>query len=271
MITDSIDSEFIRKTIPNIQFEVEGERPFSEKLAPFLKNAENQLISEYLMPGDFLNENDRYLANIFIVLAAFIDAVPSLDLVVTPTGFGVVNTETVAPASKERIERLISSLRDRADKILELLLERVRTYPEWRESERGSYFCATFLSGPKDVAVTGAVSYDTMRSEAMQVESFIARHFLGRNLMNTLRDEYNSRDAFKYLGLHDYVRNAVIQCVKARFRGDVLTINVVWHYCQPAMQILKSNPEYYDIWQKEMGKIFDHLQFKNDVKGAFYF
>lgn len=271
MITDSIDSEFIRKTIPNIQFEVEGEQPFSEKLAPFLKNTENQLISEYLMPGDFLNENDRYLANIFIVLSAFIDAVPSLDLVVTPTGFGVVNTETVAPASKERIERLISSLRDRADKILELLLERVRTYPEWRASERGLYFCATFLSGPKDVAVTGAVSYDTMRSEAMQVESFIARHFLGRNLMNTLRDEYNSRDAFKYLGLHDYVRNAVIQCVKTRFRGDLLTLNVIWHYCQPAMQILKSNPVYYDIWQSEMGNLFDHLQFKNDVKGAFYF
>lgn len=271
MITDSIDSEFIRKTIPNIQFEVEGEQPFYEKLAPFIKNAENQLISEYLMPGDFLNENDRYLANIFIVLAAFIDAVPSLDLVVTPTGFGVVNTETVAPASKERIERLISSLRDRADKILELLLHQVRYYPEWRESERGKYFCSTFLSSPMDVALTGADSYDTMRTYAIQAEELIARHFVGIKLMKRLREEYNACRPDVFLELHSAVRSVVLECVRVKIRREPLTHFFLWNLCQPILQLMTSDQTYFYLWDEEMGILFNHLQFKNDIKGSFFF
>ena len=47
-----------------------------------------------------------------VVTKAYADALPSLDIVVTPTGIGVVNTETIAPASKERVERLVKPLRD---------------------------------------------------------------------------------------------------------------------------------------------------------------
>lgn len=271
MITDYIDSEFIRQCIPNVQFEVEGERPIGEKLAPFIRNTANQLISEYLMPGDFLKQLDREVAMQYIVVTAFADAVPSLDIVVTPTGFGVVNTETVAPASKERVERLIDSLRNSSASLLDYLLTRVRTYPEWRESERGKYFCSTFLPNPKDVTLTGADSYDTMRTYAIQGESLISRYFLGSKLMNRLREEYNACSPEKFLELHSIVRSVVLECVRARVRHVPLIHNDVWRLCQPVFQCLRCHQEYFDIWHNEMGNLFDHTQFKNDVKGAFYF
>lgn len=271
MITDSIDSEYIRWCIQNVQFEVEGEQPIENKLAPFIKNTENQLISEYLMPGDFLNEDDLDVAKQYIVVTAFADAVPSLDLVVTPTGIGVVNTETIAPASKERVERLIDYLRQRSGVLLDDLLSRVRTYTEWRASERGQYYCSTFLPNPKDVALTGAPSYDIMRTFAIQVESLLSRHFIGMQLMKRLREEYNSRDPWTFLELHSVVRSVVLECVRARINNKPLIHNDVWHLCQPFFQYLRGNQEYYDLWQKEMGNLFDHLKFKNDVKGAFYF
>lgn len=38
------------------------------------------------------------------------DIVPSLDLVLTPNGFGIVSNQNVAPASRDRVARLIASL-----------------------------------------------------------------------------------------------------------------------------------------------------------------
>lgn len=254
-----------------MQFEVEGEQTIEDKLAPFIKNTENQLISEYLMPGDFLKKDDIDVAMQYIVVTAFADAVPSLDLVVTPTGFGVVNTETIAPASKERVERLIDHLQQRSGVLLNDLLSRVRTYSEWRASERGQYFCSTFLPNPKDVALTGAPSYDIMRTYAIQAEEFIARHFIGPKLMKQLREEYNARDPWTFMELHSVVRSVVLECVRAKVDNKPLIPNAVWHLCQPVFQYIRYQSEYYDLWQKEMGNLFNHLKFKNDIKGSYYF
>lgn len=271
MISDNIDADFIRQTIPNVMLDVEGEQPFAEKLQPFILQAESRLMAEYLPSSDFLRADDVYVASTYILLTAFADAVPFLDLVVTPTGFGVVSTDAIAPASKERVERLIATTRQSAEDTLDLLLEHLRRYEQWRSSERGAYFGATFLSSPKDAKAAGAESYDTLRTTAMQAESFIARHFLGSALMSRLRSEFNARDPFTYLPLHDTVRTAVLQCVRLVLHKDFLTPEAVWHFCQPAFPILESMPEYHDMWQKEMGPLFSFPRFQNNTKGAYFF
>ena len=43
----------------------------------------------------------------FIVKEGLAEAIPQLDLVLTNNGFGVVSTDHIAPASKERVDRLI--------------------------------------------------------------------------------------------------------------------------------------------------------------------
>lgn len=268
MITDSIDSELIRKTIPNIQFEVEGETPLPEKLAPFIQSAKDWIESEYLGPDDFLNEGDNARALRIVIMKAFADAVPSLDLVVTPTGFGVVNTETVAPASKERIERLIQAFHRKVDDDLEILLEFCHQYPEWRESDRGKYFCTTFLSGFRDWRRMAFDSFDAMRTEAMHVEALMEEQCFGHDLMTRLRDEFNSRKPYTCHPLADAVRSAVMDVV---YRINKPLIPTLWHKCRPILENLKKCPDYYDIWKKEMGEKFSQAPFKNDIKGSYYF
>lgn len=46
-----------------------------------------------------------------ICLRAAYDAVPQMDLVLTPTGFGIVNNQNTAPASRERVDALRLQLR----------------------------------------------------------------------------------------------------------------------------------------------------------------
>lgn len=268
MKIDQINDKFIKECIPNILLEVEGEMPLSEKLAPWIESAKDWLESEYLGSDDYLSEGDNYRALRIIVWKAFADAVPSLDIVITPTGFGVVNTETIAPASKERIERLQDSLNHKIDGELEILVEFIHRYPEWRESQRGKYFCATFLSHIRDWRRMAFDSYDEMRTEAMHVEALMEEQCFGHDLMTRLRDEFNARKPYTTHPLADPVRAAVIDVV---YRIGKPLIPTIWHKCRPIIEMLKRYPEYYDIWEKEMGEKFHPEPFKNDIKGSFYF
>lgn len=268
MNINQLDSCLIREFIPNVLLEVEGETPIDDKLAPWIQSAKDWLESEYLGPGDFLSEQDNYRALRIVVLKALADAVPSLDLVVTPTGFGVINTETIAPASKERVERLLESLKRKVDDELDILIEFCHQYPEWRESERGKYFCATFLSVIRDWRRMDFDSFDAMRSEAMNVEALMEEQCFGHDLMTRLRDEFNSRKPYTWHPLADPVRAAVIDVV---YRINKPLIPAIWHKCRPIIEMLRRYPGYYDIWEKEMGDKFHPEKFKNDIKGSFYF
>lgn len=67
-----------------------------------------------------------------VVYTAFVDAIPMLDLVLTPNGFGVVSTNQVAPASRERVTALRQQCRvARAKHIDKLLL----SLPGCKETE----------------------------------------------------------------------------------------------------------------------------------------
>lgn len=268
MKINHLSNDLIKKIIPNVMLEVDDETPFADKLAPWILSAKDWIESEYLGSDNFLCESDNNRAVHIVLLKAFADAIPSLDLVVTPTGFGVVNTETIAPASKERIERLIVSLRNGADGELEILLEFCHQYPEWRASERGKYFCATFLSAIRDWRRMAFNSYDAMRTEAMHVEAIMEEQYFGHDLMTRLRDEFNSRKPFVWHELADPVRSAVIDVV---YRGDKPLLQTIWQKCSPIIENLPRFPEYYEIWKAEMGERFTQQPFKNDIKGSYYF
>lgn len=68
------------------------------------------------------SESDTKIRRIFqriIIAKAMITGSPSMDLVMTPNGFAVTSNQNLAPASKERVERLIDSLKQTSDLALE--------------------------------------------------------------------------------------------------------------------------------------------------------
>lgn len=259
----------IGECIPNTLLEVEGESTLAAKLAPWIQDAKAWLESDYLGHDDFLSHEDNSRAVRIVVFKAFADAVPSLDLVVTPTGFGIVSTDSVAPASKDRIQRLLESLRAKINAELELLIECCHQYQYWRYSMPGKYFCTTFLSSLRDYDKKYFDSFDDMRSEAMRVESIMAEQCLGKSLMLRLRDEYNSSIPFAPHHLADAVHAAVKKIVYLPDSNPADPI--IWLYCRPIVEILHDFPEYYDVWHQEMGEKFSHVQFKNDIKGSYFF
>lgn len=273
MKTDNLTADTIGRYIPNLLTEVEGETPLAEKLAPFISSAKIRLERDFLGPDDFLSDAHNELALKILVAQAFADAVPSLDLVVTPNGMAVINTDNLAPASKERVERLIASLRDYVRVNLDLLVEICRTYPQWRRSERGQYYCSTFLSSLSDswdIPSMKDAHYDHVRLCCIVIENELADRYLGREFIKKLRDEYNSGVIPKSHPLIAAIRAADLAMLGA-VGGALFDQNRLWRAARPVLNELNNWPEYKAAWEAEMEDKFKVPAFVNNIKGGYYF
>lgn len=83
-----------------------------------------------------------------ICLTAIVAALPSLDLVYTPTGFGVVSNSNLTPASSDRVNRLRADLLNQSWDAFDVFLSSLRRFEEWRTTPlAGSYFQSLFWRG----------------------------------------------------------------------------------------------------------------------------
>lgn len=67
----------------------------------------------------------RIVANKLLAVLAYHAAIPFVDLVQTENGFAVVSNNNLAPASKERVERLIAWCEGEIDELTDLLIKLV--------------------------------------------------------------------------------------------------------------------------------------------------
>lgn len=92
----------------------------------------------------------------FICLQSLWLAVPHLDLVLTPTGFGVVSSDSLAPASAERVKSLKTALARDAALAFDDLFDMLSVVPAWNTSEKARRFVWTLFPKVQDVAdITG--------------------------------------------------------------------------------------------------------------------
>lgn len=83
-----------------------------------------------------------------ICVKAYADSIPHLDLILTDSGFGVVSTENITPASSERVNRLQKKLLDVYDDSFDMLLSHLRRHKEWNDTVIAKgYFSTFFWSG----------------------------------------------------------------------------------------------------------------------------
>lgn len=78
--------------------------------------------------GELLQLAKRYIAHL-----AVLSVLRQLDVVLTPTGFGVVSNDNVSPASKQRVDALESSLRTAKEKARWKLLRYLCQVEGWGE------------------------------------------------------------------------------------------------------------------------------------------
>jgi hypothetical protein len=111
-----------------------------ESIEPSL-DLQKELIRMNLLgtAGEKMIEDDSksYLLDTFVkkyvCVSSFLSVFRQLDLVLTPTGFGIVSTQEVSPASKQRVDALEGELRTQKLKIYATLIGLLRS-EEWGRS-----------------------------------------------------------------------------------------------------------------------------------------
>ena len=101
-------------------------------LAPFIDEAQKEIEEQV---GTTAEQAGEPLLRAAALRAAY-NALPQLDLVLTPTGFGVVSNQNLAPASKERVAALREQLRKDKCTSLEALLRALVKDFDWQTSPR---------------------------------------------------------------------------------------------------------------------------------------
>ena len=158
----------LRSHLPNIIASVKGETPFIERLALFLDLAEAWVTDTFVSVPTFnticgyTDSNPvKILTARLVVADALRRAIPSLDIVLTPNGFGVVNTSNLAPASKPRVDRLVDSMLAHRDDCIAALLPELPGASKWLASAQADFFGATLFPDFSIIEATGPIQGST--------------------------------------------------------------------------------------------------------------
>lgn len=191
--------EQLRNYLPNALTTVEGESSLYEKIEPYLRKAETWLTRNFL-GEDFMcgmeaaPETDalRALCCHITALDALRRAIPSLDLILTPNGFGIVSNQNIVPASADRVNRLIESLLSNRDDLASDLLLKLAVTPSWQSSVQAAYFGATLWPNLELATLAGHSAdkwthYKSLRLRAITIEQELAENFISEELMARLR------------------------------------------------------------------------------------
>ena len=272
------NNDTLRQNLPNVFATVKGEVPLFDKVKVDIDLAENWVIETFTSVRTFnaicgyVDDNPiRIITAKLIASEALRRAIPSLDLVLTPNGFGVVSNQNIAPASKERVDRLIGSLADYRDDCIAYLLPALVGASQWLSSSQASFFGETLFP---DLAITEQVKgtgskwerYLALRPKILDIEASLAEEFFSPELMARLRNEVLRRTHTADLArVINAIRGQVVDLLNGgpiRMRD---MIDVVNH--------IRCNPDLFPEWHdSETAKLYAPPIFKNkkEAKGYFF-
>ena len=150
-ILNEITKEVFEREIPAAKMP-ERNTSVYERMKGMIQQAYDTAINRIVSPEHegLLEANDS-LKKLFvrrICLDAFIRTCRSLDLVLTATGFGIVSTDSTAPASRARVDALIEELTVEKLNATGRMVTMLTSMPGWGETEQAKNVINTLFYSP---------------------------------------------------------------------------------------------------------------------------
>jgi len=273
--------EQLRLLIPNVLATVEGEPTLIEKLYPYLESAEQWVLDTFVPETIFdeiaeagssgSNERFRHPLEKLVACHAYMTAIPSLDLVLTPNGFGIVSNQTVVPASRERVGPLIASLESQRDAAIEALIIRLSSRTDWQQSEPGKYFAATmfpFLSLCRRLAIREHIwdSYQQLRERLIKIESVLADTYFSHEQMTIFRQHVITQCRIANNLESQIIRS--LQSYELQLLSDV-QVHPQCYY--DLVNIIREHEEFFPAWHSsKVSELYKPKVFENKKNSSAY-
>lgn len=268
----------LRAHIPNIIASVKGETPLIERLSLFLDLAEDWVKTTFTSESTFNticgytdNNNIKILCSRLVVADALRRAIPSLDIVLTPNGFAVVNTSNLAPASKPRVDRLVGSMLAHRDDCIAALLPELPGASKWLSSSQAQFFGATLFPDLALVDSLGTVQgsrwekYLELRSQVIDLEASLAEEWLSPELMSALRAENLRSDLTPK-------RSEIVRQTQAQIVGYLKGGSFNSRRLADIVNFIRQDESAFKEWHgSDVAKLFSPPVFTNKKNSAGYF
>lgn len=278
------DDKKLREFIPNVFSDVDDELSLYQKILPFINLSESWLIenitgNELLLKIASDNTDLRYynVATI-IVSRAFVQAIPSLDIVLTPNGFGIVSNNNIAPASKERIDRLMKSLFKISSDCLAELLPMLRADSDWHNTKQCTWLAGSIVQDLKMVHfcrgektslgnpdVDCWTAFLELRQRTYNIEQQIANEWISPQLMSRLRKKEATASC-------DDAERLLIDAIKGCVCDAVRLHRINKKILADAVTYIRNHPDLFPEWHASpTSELFSPPIFENAKKSAGYF
>ena len=268
----------LRSHLPNIVQTVKGERPYLTALSNYLDLAEEWVITNITSKLVFdtitylKDENEvKKVTSRLVLTEALRKAIPSLDIVLTPNGFGIVNSSNISPASKPRVDRLIGAMTSQRDECIAALLKLLIHYDDWIVSDQGKYFGETLFPNLNVVDTIGWSSdskwdkYQELHSQIFDLEASLAEEWFSPELMTQLRSEnLRSNLTIPRLSTVLGIKSQIVNYLKGGTFNSRRLMDIVNN--------IRQRSEDFPEWHSsETAKLFAPPVFRNVKKSAGYF
>lgn len=273
------NDETLRLFVPQQVVHVKGETALFDKIARWLDTA-GQWLSDNITSAPTLNRIAEYsdghpllrACRAAVAHRALADAIPSLDLVQTVNGFAVVSNQNLAPASRDRVDRLIAAHRSQCDSAISAIIPLLADAHAWRGSPQCEFFRTTLFPTPAHIRplASGAASWDKYRElhpAIANAEAALAARYISHGLMQRLRDAALGLNPISTLEarLCEALRGHVADIVCDRPLRDEALRDIV--------EYIRNRPDTFPEWHRsETARLFSPPVFRNrkDAKGYWF-
>lgn len=207
-----------------------------------------------------------------VCLEAFLASLRQLDLVLTPTGFGVVSNDNLAPASKQRVDALEAQLRTQYCKVLAMTLNLLRS-ENWGATAQARHFIehlydeyAYFFDTHKGASSTDWQAYQSVIEDAEEM----LRTKMGDAQMDDMLDAFRRGDTNRLEPYREVIA-LVVRFTDTWAAKGVATLK------QPVfrrmMRILDDdgNKEYFKLYRESASYKANHYEpYRNTKDSAGY-
>lgn len=190
----------------------------------------------------------------------------------TVNGFAVVSNQNLAPASKERVERLIAAHKTQRDAAINILPPLLAKIGGWRNTAQCEFFRATLFPTLDSIRplASGAATWEQfqeLRPAIAVAEDCLAAEYISLELMQRLRDEtlgiitsLSPLDSRLCTALRGHVADLV--------QGKPLRKTAL----RDIVDYIRRHPDTFPEWHSsDVAKLYSPPTFRNSMEPSGYF
>lgn len=248
------DNATLSKYIPNVVTAVEGEDNLFTKIHVHLLLAERWFFGNVCKEAA-LTEELMPLARTVVAAEAFRNAIPSLNVILTANGFGIVSNTSVAPASKERTADLAEALVAQRDNAIEQIVMELQAV--------GTLFAGLLFRGFEAQRMQGITTnlFDKFREQRLKlfvIQDTIADEVISTEVLDEMRAAVYTDEAVRPIKLN-FLFAAVPGIIIKKLKGEECREDV-----KRVVQFIRIHPDDFPNWsESEAAKHWADYTFQN--------